>query len=82
MSEFTGVSLVTLNTWLSEAQTGLHDLSVGKKVISIGTGDKRISFTPADVRQLRAYIGRLQLEIAVRSGQSAAQPYSIATWTR
>lgn len=82
MSEFTGVSLVTLTAWLSEAQTGLHELSVGKKVISIGTGDKRLSFTPADVRQLRAYIGRLQMAIAIRAGQSSAQPYSIATWTR
>lgn len=82
MSEFTGVSLITLNARLTEAQTALHDLSVGKKTVSIGTGDKRISFTPADVRQLRAYIGRLQLEIAIRAGGSAAQPYSVATWTR
>ncbi len=82
MSEFTGIALATLNTWLTEAQLALHDLSVGKKVVKIGNADKQISFTQADIRQLRAYIGRLQMEIAVRGGQSTAQPYAIATWVR
>lgn len=82
MSEFTGISLATISGWLTEAQLALHDLSVGKKVVKIGTGDKQIAFTAADIRQLRAYVGRLQMEIAVRGGQSAAQPYAIATWTR
>ena len=82
MSEFTGISIVNLTTRLSEAQTALHELSVGKRVVRIGTGDKTVQFTQAEVRQLRSYIGRLQLEIAIRSGQSTAQPYSVATWTR
>ena len=82
MSEFTGISLATLNTWLTEAQLALHDLSVGKKVVKIGTGDKQLSFSQADVRQLRQYISRLQMEIAIRAGQTTATPYSIATWTR
>jgi L,D-peptidoglycan transpeptidase YkuD (ErfK/YbiS/YcfS/YnhG family) len=82
MSEFTGISIVTLNARLTEAQTALHDLSVGKKVVKIGTADKQLAFTQADVRQLRAYIGRLQMEIAIRAGQSTTMPYSVATWTR
>jgi len=82
MSEFTGVALATLNTRLTEAQTALHDLTVGKKVVKIGAGDKQLSFTQADIRQLRSYVGRLQLEIAIRAGQTTAQPYSVATWTR
>jgi len=82
MSEFTGISLATLNTWLTEAQLALHDLSVGKKVVKIGTADKQLTFTQADIRQLRSYVGRLQTEIAVRGGQSAAQPYAVATWVR
>lgn len=82
MSEFTGISLATLSARLTESQTALHDLSVGKKVVKIGTGDKQLSFSQADVRQLRQYISRLQTEIAIRGGQSAATPYSVATWTR
>lgn len=82
MSEFTGISSTTLSTWLSEAQTALHDLSVGKRVVHIATGDKTLSFTAANVRQLRSYIGRLQMEIAIRAGNTTAQPYSVATWTR
>ena len=82
MSEFDGIALVTLNTWLSEAQTALHELSVGKKTVSVSMGDKRVSFGLAEVRQLRAYIGRLQIELAIRAGGSAATPYSVATWER
>lgn len=82
MSEFTGISLATLNTWLTEAQLALHDLSVGKKVVKIGSSDKQLTFTQADIRQLRSYVGRLQMEIAIRAGQTTATPYSIATWTR
>ena len=82
MSEFTGISVATLNTWLTEAQTALHDLSVGKKVVQVGSGDKQLSFTAANIRQLRAYIGRIQQAIAITSGQTAAAPYSVATWTR
>lgn len=82
MSEFTGISVSTLNTWLTEAQTALHDLSVGKKVVQVGSGDKQMSFTAANVRQLRSYIARLQTAIAVAGGETLAQPYSVATWTR
>jgi len=82
MSEFTGISLATISGWLTEAQLALHDLSVGKKVVKIGSSDKQLSFSQADVRQLRQYISRLQTEIAIRAGQTTATPYSIATWTR
>ncbi len=82
MSEFTGVALATLNSWLAEAQTALHQLNVGTRVVRIGSADKQLSFTQADIRQLRAYVGRLQIEIAIRAGQGAATPYSVATWTR
>ncbi len=82
MSEFTGISLATLNAHLVEAQTAMHQLSIGTRVVRIGTGDKTLVFTAADIRQLRSYVGRLQMEIAVRAGQTTATPYSVATWTR
>lgn len=82
MSEFDGITTLVLQQRLAEAQTALHDLSVGKKVVRIGSSDKQLSFTQADIRQLRSYVGRLQIELAIRAGGSAAQPYSVATWTR
>ncbi|HOW77706.1 MAG TPA: gpW family head-tail joining protein [Candidatus Competibacteraceae bacterium] len=82
MSEFTGIALATISGWLTEAQLALHDLSVGKKVVKIGSSDKQLTFTQADIRQLRSYVGRLQMEIAIRAGQTTATPYSVATWTR
>lgn len=82
MSEFTGIALATLNTWLTEAQLALHQLSIGTRVVRLSTGDKTLVFTASTIRDLRQYISRLQMEIAIRAGQTTATPYSVATWTR
>lgn len=82
MSIFSGIATATLSSWLSEAQTALHDLSVGKKTVSIGIGDKRITFSPAEVPKLKSYIGQLQVQIAINQGTAVGGPYSVATWTR
>ena len=85
MNEFTGVSSATLSLWLTEAQTALHDLSVGKKVVTIASADgKRISFTPSETKELRSYILRLQRAISIATGNTSNSglPYSEATWTR
>lgn len=82
MSLFTGVSVITLNQWLSEAQVALHEVATGKRTITLSLGDKRVSFSPADVRALRAHISQLQTAIAVATGSTSASPMSVATWTR
>ena len=83
MNEFSGIATATLQSWLSEAQTAMHDLAIGKKTVSIATADgKRISFTPSELPELRKYILRLQAAISIASGQSSGQPYSVAVWTR
>lgn len=82
MSAFDGVTLATLNTWLSEAQTALHEVAVGKRTVSLSLGDKRIAFGPADIRALRAHISQLQVAIAVLGGTATSSPVSVATWTR
>lgn len=83
MSIYTGISLATLQTRLTEAQDAFHALNTGAQTVSISTGDKRINFTPAEVDKLRAYIADLQRAIAIASGGTdpRARP-SIATWTR
>ena len=82
MSEFTGVSSATLQTWLTEAQAALHQLSVGTALVSLGAGDKRMAFTPADTAALRKYILRLQIALTVAQGATPAAPYAVATWVR
>jgi len=83
MNEFSGVSSATLSLWLTEAQSALHDLSVGKKVVSISAADgKRISFTPAEVASLRSYVLRLQRAISIATGVSSPLGISVATWVR
>lgn len=85
MSEFSGIPVSTLNAWLTEAQTALHSLAIGGKVVSISAADgKRISFTPAEVDSLRSYCLRLQRAISVASGNTSnsGKPYSVATWVR
>jgi len=84
MNEFSGIPSATLSLWLTEAQAALHDLSVGKKVVTIASADgKRISFTPAEVASLRSYVARLQKAISIASGNTSNSGlYSVATWVR
>jgi hypothetical protein len=83
MSIYSGIPVSTLSARLSEAQTALHELQVGKKTVSIGVGDKKITFTAADTRRLASYISQLQQAISVAEGNSASSGlYSVATWTR
>jgi hypothetical protein len=82
MSIYAGIATATLQTWLAEAQTAFHALSIGKQTVSLSIGDKRVAFTAAEVPKLRAYISQLQTAIAINQGTSTGKPYSVATWTR
>ncbi len=68
MSIFSGIDLATLGIWLSEAQTAYNDLNTGQQVVSVGTGDKRLTFTAAEVSNLKQYILDLQSAIAAATG--------------
>jgi hypothetical protein len=82
MNEFSGIATATLQTWLTDAQTAMQSLALGKQVVRIQTGEKSISFTQADLDKLRRYIYRLQTAIAIATGETTSLPYSVATWTR
>jgi hypothetical protein len=82
MSIYTGISLATLQTRLSEAQDAFHSLNMGAQAVSLGIGDKKLTFTPADVSKLRTYIKDLQVAISVAQGGTAPGVSSVATWTR
>ena len=77
MATFTGIALETLAAWLTEAQTAYHALSTGAQTVSVGTGDTRVSFTPATVSDLRRYIADLQAAIASFGGASPRKGFYI-----
>jgi hypothetical protein len=82
MNVYAGIATTTLQTWLTEAQSAYHALSIGKQTVSLSIGDKRVAFTAAEVPQLRNHINQLQTAIAINQGTSTGKPYSVATWTR
>lgn len=84
MSIYAGIPVATLQTRLTEAQTAYHALQTGQQVVSLGSGDKRLSFTAAESDKLARYIRELQTAIAIAQG-STTDPRSrpaVATWTR
>jgi hypothetical protein len=83
MSEFSGIATATLRTWLTDAQTAMQSLALGKQTVAIATADgKSIRFTAAELPQLRSYIVRLQRAIAIADGTTTGNPWAVATWTR
>ena len=60
--------LTTLQTRLDEAETALHQLQLGKSVVSAGYGSMRSNFTQADTGKLMAYIADLKSQIARLGG--------------
>jgi hypothetical protein len=83
MNEFTGISVVTLQEHLVEAQDALHKVATQKAIVTIVTADgKRLNFSPVELPQLRRYILRLQMAIAIANGQTVSAPFGVATWTR
>jgi hypothetical protein len=67
MATLDGIPLETLAAWLTEAQTAYHALSTGTQTVSVGTGDTRVTFTAAQVADLRRYIADLQAAISALS---------------
>lgn len=56
----------TTQDLLIEAETALHSLQIGKAKVSVGYGDLRVEYTPANKKDLEAYIARLKRQIAGR----------------
>lgn len=84
MSIYAGASVATLQSWLTEAQTALHELVVLKRTVNVSIGDKRVAFafSASGVADLKAHIRGLQTAIAIAQGAATGSPYSVATWNR
>lgn len=78
MNLFTGIPLNTLQTWLTEAQAAYHALQTGTLTVSVGAGDKKVSFNPAQISELQRYIANLNAAINAASGTAPVRGVYLA----
>lgn len=70
--------LSTLQTRLSEAETALHDLTIGRREVSVSWSDgQQVSYSKADIPELRRYIQDLKAQIAALTGKGRRKPISL-----
>lgn len=79
-SDLVGIPQATLQQWLLEAQTALKDLVVGGKPIQVaytqGDGQKMVTYTKADIANLRGYIQELKAQLGITPcGRAPITPY-------
>jgi hypothetical protein len=48
---------------LGELETALHSLLTGKRVVQVGYGEERLTFSEANIGELRMQIATLKAEI-------------------
>jgi hypothetical protein len=59
------VALPSLQQRLTDAQIALHNLNIGKMAVEVEVaGGMRVTFTPAQIDKLEAYVKDLQAQIA------------------
>lgn len=61
-------SLSTLQGWLTEAETALHQLQIGTQTMQIEHGDMKTAYTKATAGELRRYIDDLKAQIVAAGG--------------
>jgi hypothetical protein len=71
--------LTTLQGWLLEAETALHQLNTGKLTASASYNGKSVTYSQTDRDRLAAYISSLRQQIADLTGTSRRRgPMQIA----
>lgn len=60
--------ILILKGRLLEAETALHQLLIGAKTTSVSYEGKSVSYTQANIDQLRAYIADLKQQIGTIEG--------------
>ena len=58
---------MTLEEKISEAEDALHELSLGKRVVSITRNGKSLTYTATTQVNLELYIARLKSQISTSS---------------
>lgn len=72
-SDLALIPLATLQQWQSDAVTALHQLSIGAKVVtasySQGDGSRAVTYTPANINDLRAWLAKLNAQLGLGKGR-------------
>ena len=70
-----GVPQATLQSWLTQAQQALQNVATGAKVTTVtyaqGEGSRSVSYSRANIADLRAWITELQTALGVRTTRRA-----------
>ena len=78
-SDLAGIPTATLKQWLLDAQTAMHDLAVGAKVVQVqygqNQGNRMVTYKMADMGALRGYIAELKRQLGIGHGRSPITPY-------
>ena len=77
-TDLVGISTATLQQWLLDSQQALHDLITGGKPVSVtyvqGDGQKMVTYTKANIGNLRGYIAELKTQLGITNGRRPFRP--------
>lgn len=59
-----------LQTWLTAAETAMHQVAIGSKVEVTQYGTKSITYTRANLGELKRYVAELRDQVAACTGDS------------
>lgn len=72
-SDLALIPLATLQQWQLEAQLALHKLSTGQQgeayAYTQGDGSKSVTYTRANINDLRAWVAKLNAQLGIGSGR-------------
>ena len=57
-----------LRTWLAQAETALHDLTIGSKVEQLRHGEKSLQYAKGDMDKLQKYVAQLRQQVDICDG--------------
>ncbi|MCK9468490.1 MAG: gpW family protein [Porticoccaceae bacterium] len=65
--------------YLAEARAALHAISTGKHRQTVQYGERRVTYTQANVADLRAYISQLEAQCGcgATGGASVRRPFGV-----
>jgi hypothetical protein len=70
-----GLPAVTLQQWLTVAQTAYMQLATGGKPVTVSYDGKSVTYTAAEGAALQSFIGLLQRQLGINRGRRAIRPY-------
>lgn len=77
-SDLALIPLATLQQWQAEAMQAMHDLSIGNRGESYsytqGDGSKSVTYTRANVNDLRAWLAKLNAQLGIGSRCGPMRP--------